>query len=372
MSSIKLFQEWERQSKDYIRLNESEFSYLDRSDRPKIAEIRSTLNIWFSFLPEQSKKEFKSRFMAKDNFDGVFYELFLSYLFRKLCFDVEIEPELESNQNKPDFLLTKNKEKIIIEATTNKYTLTSKIPNIKIRQQVIDELNKLNLGDLRLLIYDLKLFVDQTPSIKNLKEQLIKHCMQIELTKRSNHSVIDSENERFTYQDEFLYFCTAFYVDMKNETQVKRTIYCDSYDIVIDETIKEINKSIKYKKTKYGNFDKPYIICINFPHENLDQDEILSLLRPLEMHRHGIYCKRPGLSMLENIIDPSISAILISFVTPYNIADPQFWFIKNPQACFPIGPQLFMLDSYEYDNDNFVFKVAPKSISEVLRSPWAT
>jgi len=81
MSSIKLFQEWERQSKDHIRLNESEFSYLDRSDRPKIAEIRSTLNILVFISTGAIKKSSKAEFMAKDNFDGVFYELFLSYLF---------------------------------------------------------------------------------------------------------------------------------------------------------------------------------------------------------------------------------------------------------------------------------------------------
>lgn len=372
MSPITLFEEWERQSKEYKRVEESDFCFLDRSNRPKIAEIRSTLNYWFSLLPEEAKNDFKRRFMADHNFNGVFYELFLFILFKKMCFDIEIEPNLEGKSKKPDFLLTKNGGQIVVEATTNEHSLTSRIPNIKIRQHVVGELNKLDLGDLRLLIYDLKLFVGQTLSINYLKKLLLEHCKKIELTKYSNHSIIDSETERFTHQDEYLSFTTAFFVDNGKENQVKRTIYCDSYDFRIDETIKEINKSIKYKKTRYGKFTKPYIICVNFPRENLDQEEILSLLRPTSMHKHGIYCKSPGLSTLENLIDNSISAIFISFVTPYNIDDPQFWFIKNPQACFPIGPQLFMLDSYEYDNDNFVFKVAPTTISEVLQNPWVT
>ena len=372
MSQITLFEEWERQSEEYQRVGESDFCFLDRSNRPKIAEIRSTLNYWFSLLPEEAKKDFKRRFMTDHNFAGVFYELFLFILFKKMCFDIEFEPKLEGKSKKPDFLLTKKGSQIVVEATTNEHSTTSRITNIKIRQQVVCELNKLDLGDLRLLIYDLKLFVDQTPSINYLKKLLLEHCKKIDLTEYSNHSIIDSDTERFTYQDEHLSFTTAFFVDMKKENQVKRTVCCDSYDFRIDETIKEINKSIKNKKNRYGKFRKPYIICVNFPRENLDQEEVLSLLRPLDLHKHGIYCKSRGLSALENIIDPSISAIFISFVIPYNIADPQFWFIKNPQACFPIEPQLFMLDSYEYDNDNFVFKVVPTTISEVLHNPWVT
>lgn len=84
------------------------------------------------------------------------------------------------------------------------------------------------------------------------------------------------------------------------------------------------------------------------------------------MHDYGIYCKSPGLSILENIIDKSISAVFISFVIPNNIADPQFWFIKNPQADFPIGSQSLMLDSYEFENGNFVFKPAPVNIVELM------
>lgn len=371
MSSIKLFEDWARQSKNFKRTNESEFSYIDRSNRSQIAVIRTSLNLWFSFLPEKSKNDFKSRFNAEKNFDGVFYELFLYFLFRKLCFKVEIEPRLDGNKNKPDFLLTKNNNQIVVEATTNKYSLTSTIPNFKIRQQVIEELNKLDLADLRLLIYNLKLFVNRKPSIKKLKTLLITHCKQIDLSDRSKHSIMDSQNDIFTYEDEFLYFSTAFYYYKKDQTQVKKTIFSDSYEIGIDETIKQLNKSIKYKKSKYGSMEKPYIICVNFPHENLDNDEILSLMRPLDRHGRGIYCKSPGLSTLENLIDKSISAIFISFVTPYNISDPQFWFIKNPHANFPIENEKFTLDSYEYENKTFIFKPAQITISELLNLPFS-
>lgn len=160
MSPITLFEEWERESKEYKRVEESDFCFLDRSNWPKIAEIRSTLNHWFSSLPEEAKSNYKRRFMADHNFNGVFYELFLFTLFRKMGFDVVIEPVLEGNSRRPDFLLTKNEDQFFVEATTKKYSFTSRIPNYPIRQQVIGELDKLDLGDLRLLIYDLKVLVD--------------------------------------------------------------------------------------------------------------------------------------------------------------------------------------------------------------------
>lgn len=371
MSSVTLFDERERQSNDFKRDDESEFSFLDRSDRPKVAEIRSTLNYWFSLLPEEKKNNFKSRLKAKPkhNFLGAFYELFLFQLFVRMGFDVVIEPKLEKSDKTPDFLLTKSKDTIFVEATTNEYSFTSDIPNFTIRQQVTSELDKLDLGDFRLLIYDLKVSVNQTPSMNALKKELLEHCKKIDLTKHSNHSILDSTDERFCYEDKILHFSTAFFIEKENKSQGKRTVFGDSFDFVIDRTIENINKSIGNKKSKYGKLNKPYIICVNFPYENVHEDQISLLMRSLDMHKQGIYCKSPGLSMLENIINHSVSAVLISFLTPCNIHAPQYWFIKNPQADFPIGTQLFMLDSYEHDKDNFVFKIAPTTISEVLRNP---
>jgi hypothetical protein len=284
-------------------------------------------------------------------------------------FGVELEPNLGISRKIPDFLLTKSNDQIIVEATTNQYSLTSKVPNFNIRTQIVDELNDLELGDLRLLIYDLRLFVTQKPSINGLKKQLIDHCKEIDLNVHTNHSFVDSENDRFPYEDGNLSFNTSFFVDKKTKTQSRKTVYADSYDIGIDETVKELNKSVKIKKSRYGEFHKPFIICVNFPYMMLDQDEILSIIGPSERHRSGFVGKRPRLSALDNLIDNSISALFISFVTPFNISDPQFWFIKNPNADSPIGSDKFPIDTYENESGGFVFKPAQISISELLSIP---
>jgi hypothetical protein len=66
------------------------------------------------------------------------------------------------------------------------------------------------------------------------------------------------------------------------------------------------------------------------------------------------------------LIDDSISALFISHVTPFNLHDPQYWFIKNPNAKKPIDNLAILFDYYDLEEDNFVIKLTGRFIPELM------
>lgn len=366
MTSSNLFEEGIRESTDPKRIGETVYQFLDRSARPGMSTIRSTLNSWFLLLPDDLKGVYLSRFKAKRNFEGAFYELFLLGLFKKMGFRVTLDPITGKNSKVPDFLLCKEQEKIYVEATRNEYSSTSKVPRFKIREQIIEELNNLDLGDLRLLINELRVFVDQKPSIKELKLQLNDHCKKINLLGYADNSFVISDDDLFPYQDENIFISASFYVKRNYKAQSKKTVVGDSYDIGADETACQLKNSIEAKKSKYGKLQKPYIICVNFPRMMLDKNEILSVYEPLQRKGKEINGKLPRSLFSESPSNNSISALIVSFVLPFNMSNPQFWILKNPNADFPIDSNQFCFDTYEYKEGTLVFTPAQISFSELI------
>lgn len=366
MSPIKLFEECHRAFVEKRSHGESIYSYLNRSGRPEILKIRMLLNSWFSLLSDEQKESYYSRLTNRKNFNGAFYEMFLLALFKKAGFIIEIEPKLDASRKQPDFLLNKNSHCVIVEATSNECSLTSKITNFTIREQVVGELNDLDLHHVKLLIYDLRILVKQKPSIKSLKSELVKHCREIESTEYADHTFLTSDQHFFSYLDRDVIFKCAFFIDTTPKNQARKTVYADSYDIKIDPIVQQLNKSVKTKKSRYGKLERPFVICVNFPNRPLDQDEILSIMNPNERRDARFIGKRPHLSNFGRMIDDSISALFISHVTPFNLPDPQYWFIKNPNAEFPIDNSFLQIDLYEVEGANFVSKASNISISEFM------
>ncbi len=353
MTGSILFEAGQRKSIDPKDLGETYFDYINRSARPEIAAVRSIMNSWFSLRPDELKDEFLSRLKAENNFNGAFFESFLFGLFTKLGFSIELDPKTGVNSKIPDFLLCNGQHQIIVEATSNEYSLESRIPNFKIRKQIVEELNDLNLGPIRLLILDLKVLAAQKPSVRELKRKLVNHCKAIGLLGYADNTFLISDDQRFTYSNSDIFFCASFFVSKEDVEHKRKNVLIDSYDLVIDETTIQLIRSIAKKKSKYGNLSKPYLICVNFPRVNLAEEDVLSCLTRSEIcssakSQQSVVFDRSPTSKL-------ISALFISSIVPENITHPQYWFIKNPYAEFPISHSQIPLDAFEYINNEWIF-----------------
>lgn len=348
MTNQVLFEEGFRESTEFKRIGETDYQYLDRSSRPGTPIIRSLLNSWFSLYPENAKPNFLARIKSKKNFAGAFYELFLLGLFTSMGFFVEVEPLTQENKRIPDFLLHKDQWQIIAEATSNKYSVSEQVAHFNIRKQIIEELNQLDLNNIRLIINKLIVYSDSKPSTKSLKKRLQDHCNNLDSQSFTDFGLLVTKELDFTYEEKGNFsFSTSFYLDISGSRKLRRTVFSDSYDIGKDETNVKLSSSIKEKKTRYGNMDRPYIICVNFPNTIPNPDDLFFMLFPsdLGIKSEANWCSE--FAFKNSPRNTSLSAIIVSFVMPINMGNPQIWLFKNPKADFPVDDYLFPFNIYE-------------------------
>lgn len=167
---------FERTHLEPAKHNDNTYEYYNISARTDISKVRDILEKWFYNYPEEEKKELKSRF--KKDFDSSFFELFLYELFCKLGYNIIIHPDLPSSPKKPDFLISKNDLEIYIEAKIVKSKTMEQEAFERKRNELYDNLNKLNTKDFLLNIEHLCFLSQKQPStkgmIKYIEEELQK------------------------------------------------------------------------------------------------------------------------------------------------------------------------------------------------------
>jgi len=89
-----------------------------RDDPPLVAARREFLS-WLAEVPETHQTSWKQR--LKSNLDdhphlSVRLELYLHHYFKSHNWDIEIEPEMPTSPNKPDFAVIRGADRILVEA----------------------------------------------------------------------------------------------------------------------------------------------------------------------------------------------------------------------------------------------------------------
>ena len=100
--------------------DETQFAYLNRSNRPVAERVRKLIDEWVAEYPESHRKNLIGRFRSviDDAHRSAFFELFLHHLaVARGCNVLAIEPQLEDTDKTPDFLLENaNQERFYLEA----------------------------------------------------------------------------------------------------------------------------------------------------------------------------------------------------------------------------------------------------------------
>lgn len=102
-----LFNHKNREDQGHKTHIESDFEYLDRSDRIEAQRVREFLNEWIGRFPE-NEAELISRITSRDRraFESATFEIVLFAIISGLGGHLEVHPELENGSEKrPDFLV---------------------------------------------------------------------------------------------------------------------------------------------------------------------------------------------------------------------------------------------------------------------------
>jgi hypothetical protein len=114
-----LFDERRRDDASPGRTGELRWRFLDRVDDPAFDRVRRLLNRWYADYPPAHRAMLRGNLEGREaeQSDSAWFELYLHELHRKLGFDVIVEPPLPDVGGDPDFLVSKDDEPFVLEAT---------------------------------------------------------------------------------------------------------------------------------------------------------------------------------------------------------------------------------------------------------------
>jgi hypothetical protein len=138
---MRLFDEYERSDISHSSESEDLFSFLNRSARPDVVNIRAELKRWFEIYPAEDQAELRSRFRDRRQHLSAWWELYLHQLFTLLGFEVEVHPELAGLRTRPDFKAAGPTGAFLLEAATTEAGIDEPGRNDTREGWIVDALN---------------------------------------------------------------------------------------------------------------------------------------------------------------------------------------------------------------------------------------
>lgn len=373
---------FEKRNREYLGPSshcENTYNYFDRSARKDVARIRYILNKWFSKYPKNEREELKVRF--KESFSSAFFELFIHELFRRQGFKITVHPTLPTSTKRPDFLIKKCKFEAYVEAKESRGKSKAEESQKNRINQFYDSINTAKNLKFFLCIDDLDFKSTLQPNTNKILRFLEQETDSLDPEKVSEQikkSGFDS-SPHIIYEDADI---KVIFSLIPKSSEAQKNIDTRAIGIYPMETIlggseESIKTSLSKKAKKYGQLDKPLIICINasgnigdlsFDVENAVWGTlVLSYSSDPENPNErwarlndGIFRNSQG------PINKRVNGVLITKVMSFNFPSAQFWFIKHPNASKEIDFEFFKL-SYFCIKENKITKVDKKNFSEILK-----
>ena len=380
-----LFDSFERTCLEFAKHNYNTYEYYNNSARTDMSKVRDTLERWFHNYPEEEKKELKNRF--KKDFDSSFYELFLHELFCKLGYDITIHPDLPSSPKKPDFLISKDNLELYIEAKVVKGKTMEQEAFERKRNELYDNLNKLNTKDFFLNIEDVCFLTQKQPGTK----EMIK-CIEEEL-KKIDPDILREELEKngiqnlpkIEYKNRDVHIIVSP-IPVSPSTREEKIRPIGIYPAEAfwgggEESLKE---SIEKKAKRYGKLDKPFIVCLNSldirTSGKIDVDNAIwgtvafswstnpeskdeKWIRQLD----GVFCDKKGVRL------KNLTGVFVSKVCPHNIPVANYWLYEHPFSENKMDFDKIGL-KFNYISEGKIIDNTGDNIGDILEIPkdWLT
>jgi nucleoid DNA-binding protein len=375
---MKLFENKIRTDKKPAKHNDNEFDFFDRSDSDEARVVRGVLNAWFDNYPKNEKSEFKKRFGKE--FSSSLYELFIHELFIKQGFTLEPHPKLENSSEKPDFLAKGNGLEFYIEVkeSTDKTDAERAIDNMT--NQIYDLVNQTNSPNFFLHIEELNFKKGNQPSSKKvvryLESKLPEYNPDLVLANIDALGINATPIIRF--EDESLFMMIKLMPKPAHARGIEdiRPIGIYPSRGFIGGAGASIKSALSKKATRYGELDKPFLICINSKSirgtDNYDvmnallgNVNISSLTNPsngselIEGEMNGFFRDSIGPKYTK------VSAVMINRFILGHIKDGKYWFVKHPFAQYELDFEKFEINKIYIEKKKIIFKPG-KTIREIL------
>lgn len=380
----RLFDDKVRVDLDPAHHNENSFDYYDRSARMDVSNVREKLNEWFSKFPTSEQVELKSRF--KKTFSSAYFELFIHELFRRQGFEILIHPEVPNTSKRPDLLMKKDSLEFYLEAKEAREKSEAKEALENRINQVYDSLNRINSPNFFLKIDELILKTAKQPSTKraiaNIEAESAKYDPDFLTDQLTKYGL--ERNARIVYEDIDLKLVVFLIPKSPGARGLDggRAIGMYPFETSWGGSEKSIKGSFEKKYKRYGQLDKPYIVCINAigikGNGDIDVENALwgsvawtwstdpnNRNERWERERNGMFLDKKGPRCT------NVSGVLVTKVMEFNIHEAQHWFAKHPYSKNEADFTAFDL-THSFVSDGRIKKEVKKTIGDILQvdSSW--
>ncbi|HRE57240.1 MAG TPA: hypothetical protein PLW09_05405 [Candidatus Kapabacteria bacterium] len=357
------------------------YNFYDRSSSKQVAQLRETLNAWFDNYPKSEKPELKRRFQT--SFSSPFFELFLHELFRRQGFTLEPHPILPGTKKRPDFLVRGHGLEFYLEAKESTAKSEIEKSNENRINQLYDQINKSNTPNFFFRINELQLKSTNQPSGKKIVKYIESQLPRFDpdkVAKTLQQKGLENL-ETITYDDIDVKLVISLIPKSSNAQGKEGLNPIGIYPLVsywggADMPIKT---SIEKKAARYGEIEKPYLICINSTSEKGDvgYDMMNALFGSLQMTffanaenrnerltraKDGVFLNSQGPKFKR------VSAIFITNVHPANLQIANHWLVRHPFANKELLFDPFELTKVVVENQQ-IKTINGKSIKEILEIP---
>ena len=374
----KLFDHKIRTDNKPANHNDNTFDFYDRSNSKEVETVRDTLNSWFEKYPKSDKKDLKSRF--KDNFSSAFYELFIHELFHKQGFELTPHPEIKGTEKRPDFLVKGKGLEFYLEAKESTDKSEKDVALENRLNRLYDEINTTKSPNFFFRINQIQLKTENQPSGKKVVRFLENRLDDYDPEKIEDHLRTNGLEglEPITYEDKNLKLVISLIPkspQKRGDTNSRPIgLYpIDSFTGGSDESIKS---GIEKKATRYGQLDKPFLVCINSTSsKGTDHYDIMNALFGSLMITYSTDPNNPNDrwergfdGAFRNTQGPKytrMSAVFITNVHSANLHVANHWLVKHPFAQNNLDLDAFSLSKIEVV-DNKIETKEGDSIREIL------
>lgn len=317
--------------------NENSFDYFNNTGRSDVGPIRELIENLYSIYPDSEKFEIKQR--LKSDFQPAFYELVMHAYFKNQGFDLTIHPELPDTRKRPDFLASKNSESLYVEIKEMRMSSDAEHLQAKQRNTLIDSLNLVDCTNFLLLIQKIEFRNGLQPSGK----KIISHFNEILSKIEPEPYRILLETDGFSnmpyinYQDETVYISLKLIPKASHlRGNIGRAIGSYGAYTKIGGDESAIKDALLQKSKRYGNLDKPFVICLNYPSSFLDEEDVKLALfgrdEKIAYNEFECFFGTPN-----NPKNTRVSAVLITCFTVSGLANGKMYYHKNPYAKIETG-----------------------------------
>lgn len=363
---MKLFDEHKRTITDPAKNNNNTYDYLNTSSRNEMTIIREKLEEWFKKYPTAEKFEIKRRLKSTNQFNSVFFEMYLHDLFLKMKFNVESHPSIKDSGSKPDLLLVKNNNILYVEAKVDYNSTEKRRREQNFKNRLLDNINNIKNEQYKIILEKIEILSENQPSIKKFKKHLENQFSELEyndLKNRTQNGLVLLKSRCYLDSDLRIKY-KIYAIDETYNGQ--RLIGIDaSSNVEIIDSKSSLRSSLDKKRKKYEGMNAPFIIAINSLDIFLESCDINSLLFGSNHYEYFIHEKNESNLILKEHLDngffsskdinqnSNVSAVLIyKNVSIGNFENPKYWFMENPNARYPLKPcQL------SFRHSNFITKI---------------